>query len=390
MLHGAALLAFQEVQEGGQVVRSEGHVHHAVHHVRHDGAGINRIQFVLCRAGAPFRHGGDQAGHIHRLPGDGEGISAQGILLHPVDIVLYAVGEGEDEGDADDADAPGKGGQQGPPLLGQQVRPAQVQGGEEAHGRLLRFAPLRQQAVGVVILVGAIIGIRVPDDQAVQQAHDSRGIAVRQVRIVGDHNDQPGTADLLQDLHDLHAGLRVQGAGGFVRQHDVRVVHQGAGDGHPLHLAAGHLGGLFHELVPQPYLLQGSDGPLPPLRLSHAGEGQGQLHVSQHRLVGDELIGLENKTDGMVAVGVPVPVVEVFGGTAVDGEVAGGVAVQPADNVQQCGLAAAALAQYGHEFASPEAEAHALQGVDLRIPQPIVFYDISECEHLAFPFPQGQ
>ena len=41
---------------------------------------------------------------------------------------------------------------------------------------------------------------------------------------------------------------------GLVRQHDIRVIHQRPGNGHPLHLAAGHLIGLFVQLISQPHL----------------------------------------------------------------------------------------------------------------------------------------
>ena len=43
--------------------------------------------------------------------------------------------------------------------------------------------------------------------------------------------------------------LRVQGAGGLVKAEDFRVHAQGAGDGHPLLLAAGQLVGVLVRLV---------------------------------------------------------------------------------------------------------------------------------------------
>ena len=150
---------------------------------------------------------------------------------------------------------------------------------------------------------------------------------------MGDHDHQPVLRHLLEEVHDLDAGGAVQGAGGLVGQQDIRVVHQGPGDGHALHLAAGHLIGLFVKLVPQAHPLQGPDGPLPPLGLADAGDGQGQLHVCQHSLVGDQVVALEDEADGMVPVGIPVPVLIFFRGNSVDDQVAGVVAVQAADDI---------------------------------------------------------
>ena len=92
--------------------------------------------------------------------------------------------------------------------------------------------------------------------------------------------------------------------------------------------------------------------------------------------MGDELVGLEYESDGVVAVSVPVPVGEILGGTAADGQVAGGVAVQATDDVQQGGLPAAALAQDSHEFTFAKAEADALERVDVRIAQPVILDDV--------------
>ena len=56
-----------------------------------------------------------------------------------------------------------------------------------------------------------------------------------------------------EEVEDLLAGLGVQVAGGLVGQQQGRVVDQGPGDGHPLLLAAGELGRLVVQAVPQPH-----------------------------------------------------------------------------------------------------------------------------------------
>ena len=303
--------------EGFEVVGLLFRGQHGVHHVIHDCAGVHRVLFVLLGRGLGMdaHEGAHQPGHIHALGLDGDGIAGEGVLLDLVDVILYAVGQGHDQSDADNADAPGKGRENGAGLLGQQIVGGEGQGGEKAHGGL--FA----QARGGLLRLLRGKGIAVPHDLAVMQADDAAGIAVSQLRVVGDHDDELVLGYLLEDLHDLHGGVGVQGAGRLVGQKDIRVVHQGAGDGHALHLAAGHLVGLFVQLIPQAHLFQGLFGSRLPLRRGYAREGQGQLHVGEHGLVRDQVIGLKNEADGVVAVGIPVAVRKILCGLAVDHQI---------------------------------------------------------------------
>ena len=82
--------------------------------------------------------------------------------------------------------------------------------------------------------------------------------------------------------------------------------------------------------------------------------------------MGDEVVALEHKADGVVAVGVPVAVGVLFGGDAVDDKVAAVVAVQAADDVQQGGLAGAAGAEDGDEFVVAQVQADIVQRVSAR------------------------
>lgn len=126
----------------------------------------------------------------------------------------------------------------------------------------------------------------------VPQLDDAGGIPLGQLWVVGDHHHKPVLGHPFQKLHDLDAGLAVQGAGGLISEEDVRVVDQGPGNGHPLHLPAGHLAGALMELVSRPHLLQGLFCPLPPFPPGDAADGQRQFHVGQHRLVGDQVVAL--------------------------------------------------------------------------------------------------
>ena len=197
-----------------------------------------------------------------------------------------------------------------------------------------------------------------------------------QLRVVGDHDDEAVFGHFLQQLHDLDAGLAVQCAGGLVGQQDVRVVDEGAGDGHPLHLAAGHLGGVLVQLVAQTHFLQRLGGPAAALGTRYAGDGQCQLHVGQHGLVGDEVVALEHEADGVVAVGVPVAVGVLFGGDAVDDQIAAVIPVQTADNVQQGSFAGAAGAEDGDEFVITQVQADIVQRILHEIAGLVLFADL--------------
>ena len=84
----------------------------------------------------------------------------------------------------------------------------------------------------------------VAPDQAVAHVDDAPGVG-RDVRLVGDQDDGlAGVVELLEDADDLLRGARVEVAGGLVGEQDRRVGDQGAGDGHPLLLAAGELRGV--------------------------------------------------------------------------------------------------------------------------------------------------
>ena len=70
-----------------------------------------------------------------------------------------------------------------------------------------------------------------------------------------------------------------------------------------------------------------------------AADGQRQFHVLQDCLVGDQVIGLEDKAHRVIAVGIPVPVSVFLRGDAVDDQVARVVAVETADDIEKGRLA---------------------------------------------------
>ena len=350
---------------------------------------INRIVIVGVCSGCLTHKCVHQGGQVHTFCLDGQGIGGKGVFLNGVDVGGHTLADRIDQRNADNADRAGKGGQGSTTLLGDQVLQTQAEGGQQGHGRLL-LLPLGLLASLFFLLVfqtGSFFfplrqWIGVLGQLAVQHPDGTAGILVSQFRVVGDHDHQTVLGDLFQNLHNLQAGLGIQSAGGLVSQDDIRVVNDGTSNGHALHLTAGHLVGLFLQLIAQTHPLQGFLGALTALTLGNAGQSQGQFHVGQHGLVGDQVVALEHKANRVVAVSIPIPVLVVLGGAAVDDQVTIGVLIQTADNVQQRGLAATGRSQNGHKFAFAKLQAHTPQRMHIAAAAGVDLSDIFKFKHV--------
>ena len=148
-----------------------------------------------------------------------------------------------------------------------------------------------------------------------------------------DHDNELVLGHFLQQFHDLHRSIRIQSAGRFISQKDIRVVYQRAGNGHALHLPAGHLIGLLVQLIPKSHFFQRILCAGPTFRRADTGESQGKLHIGQNGLVRDQVIGLKNKAHRMISIGIPIAVAKVLGRLSVDHKVAGAVLIESADDV---------------------------------------------------------
>ena len=95
----------------------------------------------------------------------------------------------------------------------------------------------------------------------------------------------------------------------------------------------------------------------------------------------DEIVALKDKADGVVAVGVPVPVAVLLCGDTVDEQVACRVAVQTADDVQQRRLAAAGRTENGDKFIVAKAQAHAAERVYALCAAAVILCDCLEFQH---------
>ena len=97
----------------------------------------------------------------------------------------------------------------------------------------------------------------------------------------------------------------------------------------------------------------------------------------------DEVVGLKDKANGMVAVGIPIGVGKVLGRLVVYDKVAGGVLVKPADDVQQRRLAAAGVTEDRDKFVLTELQIHALERVDGRVANGVILLNVLKFEHYS-------
>jgi hypothetical protein len=102
---------------------------------------------------------------------------------------------------------------------------------------------------------------------------------------------------LAQDAHHLFARAAVQRAGGLVGQDDAAAVHQRAGDGHPLLLAAGELARHMLGAVAQAQALQQGLRAAVAVRGRQAGVDRRHLHIALGRQVGQQVIALEDEAE---------------------------------------------------------------------------------------------
>src|SRR5271168_2981321 len=116
--------------------------------------------------------------------------------------------------------------------------------------------------------------------------------------------------EFVEEGHDLVAGLGVEVAGGFVGEDDGGFVDQSAGDGDALTLAAGEFVGLVHHAAAE---ADGFEDTLCSLGASSRGcavVDERQLYVVKRGGAGEEVEGLEDEADFLVANAGELVVVE--------------------------------------------------------------------------------
>ena len=137
---------------------------------------------------------------------------------------------------------------------------------------------------------------------------------------------------------------QIQRSQRFVQKQYLRAVHQSAGDGHPLLLAAGKLVDTAAVKALQADHLQHFGDALADLFLRHFRDTQAEGNVFKHVQVREQRILLEHRVD------LPLMGRNVIDPHTVKGNITGSGRSKPADDPQRRGLATAAGAKQCEEF----------------------------------------
>ena len=204
-------------------------------------------------------------------------------------------------------------------------------------------------------------------DPARVEHGDPVGHRQRLLLVVG--HEHEGDADLpLDGLElDLHllAQLEVQRAERLIEQQDLGPIDQGAGQGHPLTLAAGELGGLAVAVGTQSNRLQ---------RLARRGSRRSAWPTLATLrpysmfwatvMCAEQRVVLEDGVDVAVERRATRDILAVQLDGALGGQLEAG------DHPQDRGLARARRTQQGEELAVEHVEVHAVHGCDRSLAVP--------------------
>ena len=189
----------------------------------------------------------------------------------------------------------------------------------------------------IFLFYNIFIGVRT--NLSIFQIDDPGRILLCQFRVMCDHNDQTVFRYLSKKIHDLHTGVTVQCPGRLICKQDLRIIDQRSCNCDSLHLASRHLVRLLMKLLPKTHLLQCIHCTLSSFFLPDSRNCQCQLNIRKHRLMRDQIVTLEYKTNRMITVRIPVSVLIFFCGNAIDDKISAVVAVQSSDNIQKRGFA---------------------------------------------------
>ncbi len=167
-------------------------------------------------------------------------------------------------------------------------------------------------------------------DGAVADGDDAVGV-LGDVGLVGDEDDGVALGvEIVEEGHDLVAGLGVEVSGGLVGEDDGGMVDQSAGDGDPLALAARELVGFVHHAGAEVDGFEDGLGAGDAFGGRGAVVDEGKLDVVQRGGAGEQIEGLEDEADLLVADTGELVVVELGDVVAVEPILAlGGESRQP-------------------------------------------------------------
>ena len=126
------------------------------------------------------------------------------------------------------------------------------------------------------------------------------------------------------------------------------------------------------------------------LGMPHARERKRQLHVFQNALMRNEVIALEHKADTIIAIGIPIAVVEVLGRDAVDQQIARIEMVESTDDVEHRSFTRTRGTQNGYELVIAKRQAYAVERYLRKRLRNVPFANNSEIQHGRQPLSRGR
>ena len=102
--------------------------------------------------------------------------------------------------------------------------------------------------------------------------------------------------------------------------------------------------------------------------------------------MGNQVITLENETNGMVSIGIPVSVLVFLCGNPVDNQITAVVPVKTTNNIEKGGFSGAAWPKNCHEFIVPKRQAYPIQCPLHQVSCSVFFVYVFNLKHLLLPF----
>ena len=200
---------------------------------------------------------------------------------------------------------------------------------------------------------------------------------------MSDHDDGDAlVVELLKHAHHLDGGLAVEVAGRLVREEDLGVVGQGAGDGDALLLAAGKLVWMMAGAVAEAHQIECARGMFALFPGMNAVTVVKHRHfdVLQRRRARKQVETLKDETDLFVADISERITVESGNVYAVEQIIAAARAVERTDHVHQRAFAGAAGAHDGDKFARKNFQRNPAHRMDIHFACVIRLVDFVELD----------
>ncbi|MNZ73825.1 hypothetical protein D3C78_922530 [compost metagenome] len=180
-------------------------------------------------------------------------------------------------------------------------------------------------------------------------------------------NDDDGAAfgvQFVENTQNLIAAGAIQRAGRLVRKNDLGIVHQSAGDGNTLLLAAGKLAGTVIDAFRHTETAKQPRGIAPAIALCLSGIDRRNFNITERRQLGKQMVTLEDKTEIFAPQRrklVGIKITRFLPPDAVDARCR---PVEAAEDVHQRRLARTGCADNRHHLTGLDGEVDVLQHAD--------------------------